>query len=239
MIIYRNKNNVLTFHSIQHNKDESGILVSRAYEKETKLVAFDDGLWSQMYTIKELAKDPNKTVWFFPSGFLIRSSTGKYSKKNLITNSLAHKQLEILQEHEPQKYFNKESDLFGCFMTQEEIEELIMLNVNFGIHGWYHLNLNLSEIKGIERRFNKRILSVLREDASLSWDFYRNLINLYPQKFINKDTLKLWYCTPYNVYNPYQELWIELFKASIQKNPISSKCKIEICIFSHERNSKE
>ena len=223
--IIANKLPILTLHSIINGVEETGIDINNIQEH---IVCFDDGLYSQLKLIKELNK--TKKVYFFPSGFLIRTN-----KPVLIKNSLAHIQLENLLSVDSEKYFNKDSKYFNTFLNLKEIEELIKENVNFGIHGWYHLNLNQSEIKKIETRFKKRIISVLREDASLSWNFYKYLINKYPSKFYENDTLILNYCTPYNVWNEYQKMWVELFKGFIMKDPINDK-NVKLNIFSYERN---
>ena len=226
--IIANKQNILTLHSIIDNKEETGIDISNIQDQ---VICFDDGLYSQFDLIKELNK--TKKVYFFPSGFLIRTEDPV-----LIKNSLAHKELENLLEIDSEKYFRKESKYFNTFLNLEEIEQLIQENVNFGIHGWYHLNLNIDEIKNIESRFKKRIISVLREDASLSWTFYKYLINKYPDKFYDNDNLNLNYCTPFNVWNDYQKMWVELFKGYILKDLISTNKNVKLSIFSYERNKK-
>lgn len=226
--IIANKQYILTLHSIIDNKEETGIDINNIQDQ---IVCFDDGLFSQLDLIKELNK--TKKVYFFPSGFLIRTGSSV-----LIKNSLAHKELENLLETDSEKYFRKESKYFNTFLNLNEIEELIQKGVNFGIHGWYHLNLNIDQIKNIESRFKKRIIAVLREDASLSWNFYKYLINKYPNEFYSNGSLNLNYCTPFNVWNEYQKIWVELFKGYILKDPISKNKNVNLNIFSYERNKK-
>ena len=180
------------------------------------IATFDDGLYCQIDTIKELSK--KLPVYFFPSGFLTR--TKEYC---FVENSLAHNTLEKI--FGSKEYLEKDHYCFNTFMTQDEIESLIQHpNVFFGVHGWFHLNLDKVTVKQ---------WSLIVKDATLTAEYYLSLIKKYPNEFIIDNTLHLNYACPYNVLNDTQKLWITIFLKEISKHSIYKN--IELIVFSHER----
>lgn len=212
---------IINFHSnVTYNIDQI---------KDFDTITFDDGLFIQIDKIKEFSK--YKPVYFFPSGFLTR-----ISKPIFVENSLVHKTLEQIMT--TKEYLNKEHPYFNIFMSQEEIENLLLLpNVNFGIHGYHHLNMNFDNINiTLSKKYK-----MIKEDANDSAKYYLNLIKKYPSKFITEDLefkkLTLNFCTPYNIYNDLQEMWITIFlkKISLEINELYSNISITLFVFSNER----
>ena len=238
MITSRNSSNTLMIHSFKSKfllGDDISINIdvileetppSNIIEKRIKfndkflvninqddIITFDDGLVQQIELIKLF--DPKKNqIIFFPSFGLIRPDN---ILPNPIENSIAHSNKLLY---------------LSTFMSSAEIWDLMSLKYKLGMHGWYHLNLNLNQ--DIDSLSTKERFKAIKDDAYKCVTEYYKFINPFINDYINNNILELYYCTPYNCYNELQEIYIgylikfidEIFLIDISK---------KLIVFSHER----
>ena len=167
------------------------------FEKELdkfNYITFDDGLYQQIEFIKLFKLISKDKIIFFPSFGLLRP---EQLPPNPIDNSIAHR--------------NKKSSL-STFMTSTEAWDLMQSGYKLGMHGWYHLNLNLNHSDLNEDGLNgNRInyLKIIKNDAKLCAKAY---VEFVKKLSIVKDISNIkehYYCTPYNIMNDLQKLYIE------------------------------
>lgn len=189
---------------------------------EDYLITFDDGLYQQIELIK-LFK-PEKVI-FFPSFGLIRPPE---MEPIPIENSYAHK--------------HKNTSL-STFMTSTEVWNLMHSGYKLGMHGWYHLNLNLnhniSSITSANPKIFKPHIKDIKEDAQKCAKAYIDFILPYLIDYIENEILTLYFCTPYNCYNDYQLLYIQILIEYLNMYLPTNITKIKLIIFSGERESIE
>lgn len=206
----------LTLEDIVDSTDIQKIKLKEEIEKslEEYLITFDDGLYQQIELIKLF--NPEKVI-FFPSFGLLRPPE---MEPIPIENSYAHK--------------HKNTSL-STFMTSTEVWNLVHTGYKLGMHGWYHLNLNLNHPD--INTGGKSPLRIIKDDAKKCAKEYSVLIKKH-LKILVKDNfpneLNLYYCTPYNIMNDYQKLYIQIvstFLAQFLEDIIPQK----LTIFSYER----
>lgn len=248
-IIY-NKENTLMVHSFSSNilpgdnisinidnilDISNGNKLKNSFKKllkknNIKTITFDDGLYQQIPFIK-LFKDYK--VIIFPSGNFIREDN---TKPIIVENSIAHKQY-----HATKTYPN-------TFMSSIEIWDLLYEKIEFGMHGWYHYNLNPKHLlEHIGTNNFRQILNTLKNDAEKCSKLYIEYIKREPTLFIKNGILNINYCTPYNCLNEYQKIYIDFFYEFILKeidqiqdpSKISNINEIQIIVYSNERISLE
>lgn len=193
-------------------------------------ITFDDGLYQQIEFIKLFKLIPKDKIIFFPSFGLLRP---EFMPPNPIDNSIAHS--------------NKKSSL-STFMTSTEAWDLMQSGYKLGMHGWYHLNLNLNHSDlnedGLEGRKNN-YLKIIKNDAKNCAKAYAEFVK---KLSIVKDISTLdthYFCTPYNIMNQLQKLYIEFLSQFLEEYlkeiptlvPLIPQQKL--IIFSHERISIE
>lgn len=154
-----------------------------SYSNQFRWLTFDDGLFVQAPLIKLF--DKSKTI-FFPSFGLLRPEE---IQPNPIENSIAHRNKPVY---------------LSTFMSSIEVWDLVQSGYKLGMHGWYHLNLNLNH-HDID---NSNKLKILKNDAKLCSKAYSEYVLKFPEVFITDGVLELFYCTPYNVLNDLQKLYI-------------------------------
>jgi hypothetical protein len=183
------------------------------------IFTFDDGLYQQYQILKLFPKD--RTI-FFPSFGLLRPNN---TIPVPVENSIAH--------------CNKKLYL-STFMTSVEVWDSMLQGYKLGAHGWYHLNLNLNHPDINNLLFTERI-KLLKDDAKKCSEAYLNYIKKDMKKYIINNELELYFCTPYNILNENQNLYINFLANFLEKNLINSNINIPIRlkIFSNERISIE
>lgn len=189
---------------------------------EDYLITFDDGLYQQIELIKLF--EPEKVI-FFPSFGLIRPPE---MEPIPIENSYAHK--------------HKNTSL-STFMTSTEVWNLMHSGYKLGMHGWYHLNLNLnhniSSITSANPKIFKPHIKDIKEDAQKCAKAYIDFILPYLTDYTENEILTLYFCTPYNCYNDYQLLYIQILIEYLNMYLPTNITKIKLIIFSGERESIE
>ncbi len=188
---------------------------------ENYLITFDDGLYQQIDLIKLF---PPEKVIFFPSFGLLRPPE---MDPIPIENSYAHK--------------HKNTSL-STFMTSTEVWNLMRSGYKLGMHGWYHLNLNLNQnISSIKTKESRKpsILLDIKEDAQKCAKAYVDFLLPYLYDYVVDDTLTIYFCTPYNCYNDYQLLYIRILIEYLNIYLPTNITKIKLIIFSGERESIE
>lgn len=227
--IFDGDNKSINIDSIIKNGDLDIKYIKYLKDNNFDTITFDDGLYQQIPLVKLFLKYFKKVI-IFPSGEFIRNDN---VKPTIVENSIAHKQY-----HETKTYPS-------TFMSSTEIWDLLFENSEFGIHGWYHYNLNPNYIPQQLGTSNfRQILNILKVDAKLSADLYIQYILKQPDLFIKNGIININYCTPYNCLNEYQKIYIDFFKVYIQKildnELIKSRInEIMIHIYSYERISFE
>ena len=186
-------------------------LFKKSFEKELiefDYITFDDGLYQQIEIIKLFPKDK---VIFFPSFGLLRPNG---IQPNPIENSIAHS--------------NKNTSL-STFMTSTEVWDLVHSGYKLGMHGWYHLNLNLNH-PDIDIKFKDK-LKILKDDA-------KKCVKAYIEYISDIDIYKneIYFCTPYNCLNEDQKLYISFLLYFLEALNIKS---LKLKVFSYERTSIE
>lgn len=186
------------------------------------LITFDDGLYQQIELIKLF--NPENVI-FFPSFGLLRPPE---MEPIPIENSYAHK--------------HKNTSL-STFMTSTEVWNLMHTGYKLGMHGWYHLNLNLNHNIGSNKtrtiQTKTNILKEIKEDAQLCAKAYIEFILPYLNCYVVEDLLTLYFCTPYNCYNDYQKVYINILIEYLNMYLPTNITNIKIIIFSGERESIE
>ena len=184
-----------------------------------KYITFDDGLYQQIGLIKLFKRLKSKVI-FFPSFGLLRPEE---LPPNPIDNSIAHS--------------NKTSSL-STFMTSTEAWDLMQSGYKLGMHGWYHLNLNLNhpDMQG-------NYLRTIKNDAKLCAKKYSELIaNTYNTDAVkDANVFTHYFCTPYNIMNKYQKLYIQFLVHYLKVFNITIPTSVpqRLIIFSYERISIE
>lgn len=223
MIIEYNSKKTLMIHSFQSifreyvGDSESELLLEDILESpgifkksfEEKLnefdyITFDDGLYQQIEFIKLFPKDK---VIFFPSFGLLRPNG---IQPNPIENSIAHS--------------NKNTSL-STFMSSTEVWDLVQSGYKIGMHGWYHLNLNLNH-HDIDYEFRRK-LKILKDDAKKCVEAYLKYVPEYKE---------IYFCTPYNCLNENQQLYIGFLSHFLEQFNIKP---LKLIVFSNERTSIE
>lgn len=191
--------------------DENGLKKEfMEYINQFEYITFDDGLYVQTKLIKLF---PKEKVIFFPSFGLMRPEE---IQPKPIENSIAHK--------------NKKTSL-STFMTSTEAWDLMQSGYKLGMHGWYHLNLNLNHLDiDIEP---KTRLKLIRDDAKKCAETYLS----YMEDLIKGGSsgyTELYFCTPYNCLNDLQRIYIE-FLAHYLETLTAINIPKKLIIFSYER----
>lgn len=183
------------------------------------IFTFDDGLYQQYQILKLFPKE--RTI-FFPSFGLLRPET---TQPYPIENSIAHSNKTLY---------------LSTFMSSTEVWDSVTQGYKLGSHGWYHLNLNLNH-PDIDNLKPYELLKLLKSDAEKSAGEYIKYISSNIKNYIINNTLELYYCTPYNIYNDYQKIYIEFFKTFLEKclKTLSINIPQKLKIFSFERESIE
>ena len=117
------------------------------------IITFDDGLYQQIEVIKLFKQ---KSI-FFPSFGLIRP---EQILPHPIENSIAHSMKKIY---------------LSTFMSSTEVWDLVHSGFKLGMHGWYHLNLNLNHLD-IDNLTTLEKYKLFREDARKCAEAYSNYI---------------------------------------------------------------
>ena len=212
--------------NIDNIMNESGFTNSFLELLKTKninTITFDDGLYQQIPLIKLFKKNDFRVI-FFPSGEFIRDDN---IKPIIVENSIAHKQY-----HSTKTYPN-------TFMSSVEIWDLLYEKNEFGIHGWYHYNLNPKQLTDhIGTNNFRQVLKALKDDAERCSNLYIEYVNKEESFFIENGILNINYCTPYNCLNEYQKLYIDFLYVFL-KNINRKITEIRINVFSGERLSLE
>lgn len=218
--------------NILDQKDPSKLsedFLNELKERNIKRITFDDGLYQQIPIIK-LFKKHFDEVYFFPTGHFIRDEE---TEPQIMENSKAHRIYHETKLHP------------STFMSSTEVWDLLFEGSRFGIHGWYHYNLNPNILpKQIGSDKFKQKMLALKIDAAASVNYYINLISTNPSLFIKDGHLIINYCTPYNCLNGYQDIYIDmliaLFTEELKPNILNLNItEVTIEIFSNERISIE
>ena len=183
------------------------------------IFTFDDGL-IQQYNILNLF--PKERTIFFPSFGLLRP---KNIQPYPIENSIAHSNKKLY---------------LSTFMSSTEVWDSMQQGYKLGAHGWYHLNLNLNHSDIDTLTFINRI-KLLKDDAKKCADAYTTFIYPNYKDYIKDNYLTLYFCTPYNVLNELQKMYIQILAEYLEKNLKTLNINIpsKLKIFSHERISIE
>ena len=194
-----------------------GRLSSEFIEKlnqQKTIITFDDGLYQQIELIKLF--DPNENqVIFFPSFGLVRPED---VLPKPIENSIAHSNKLLY---------------LSTFMSSAEIWDLMRLKYKLGMHGWYHLNLNLNQ-NDIGSLTTLEKLRLLKDDSTKCVQEYYKYIEPFIDDYIIDNELVLYFCTPYNCMNDMQKIYIDLLADSLQKT-FTTNIPIKLQVFSNER----
>ena len=201
--------------------DKSKNRLLEAFLELTKdyLFTFDDGLIQQSQILYLFPKD--RTI-FFPSFGLLRPTN---IQPYPIENSIAHSNKKLY---------------LSTFMSSTEVWDSMQQGYKLGAHGWYHLNLNLSHLDINKLTFTEK-LKTFKWDAKLCAKKYIEFISKDIEKYINDNLLELYFCTPYNIYNENQKMYILLLANYLEENLKTLNINIpsKLKIFSGERISIE
>ena len=179
------------------------------------IITFDDGLYQQIEVIKLFKQNPI----FFPSFGLLRPEN---ISPNPIENSIAHSMKKIY---------------LSTFMSSTEVWDLVHSGAKLGMHGWYHLNLNLnhSDINTLSTLEKYRLF---KEDARKCAEAYSSYITPIIDQYIVDGELELYFCTPYNCLNNFQKDYINLLCHYLNIN-FAIDIPKKLIVFSNERTSIE
>ena len=217
----------LTLEDIVDSTDSTDIQKIKLKEEiekslEEYWITFDDGLYQQIELIKLF--NPEKVI-FFPSFGLLRPPE---MEPIPIENSYAHK--------------HKNTSL-STFMTSTEVWNLVHTGYKLGMHGWYHLNLNLNHNISSTTNINKpnktHHIKDIKEDAQKCAEAYINFLLPCLDMYIVEEVLTLYFCTSYNCYNDYQIIYIQMLIEYLNMYLPTNITKIKLIIFSGERESIE
>ena len=236
MIVERNNSKTLMIHSYissYFNTDkESQFNFDSIYDSQknclteeflnlTKdyIFTFDDGLYQQYQILNYFPKD--RTI-FFPSFGLLRPID---MIPVPIENSIAHGNKKLY---------------LSTFMTSTEVWDSMLLGYKLGAHGWYHLNLNLNHLDINNLTFTEKI-KILKNDAKKCAEVYAEFLVKDIKNYIKNNELEIYFCTPYNILNDNQDLYINFFANFLEKILLTLNINIPIRlkIFSNERISIE
>ena len=213
-------NSSINIDTILH-KDKNGLVrfsdkFNDKLNLEETIITFDDGLVQQIEVIKLFGH--KHQVIFFPSFGLIRPDN---ILPNPIENSMAHSNKLLY---------------LSTFMSSAEIWDLVHLKYKLGMHGWYHLNLNLNH--DIDKLTTLEKLRSIKDDAKKCVEEYYKYLKPVLEDYIIDGILTLYFCTPYNCMNELQKIYIEFLVVFIQKT-FTINIPKKLIIFSHERISIE
>ena len=179
------------------------------------IITFDDGLYQQIEVIKLFKQ---KSI-FFPSFGLIRP---EHILPHPIENSIAHSMKKIY---------------LSTFMSSTEVWDLVHSGFKLGMHGWYHLNLNLNHLD-IDNLTTLEKYKLFREDARKCAEAYSNYITPVIDQYIIDGELELYFCTPYNCLNTFQKDYINLLCHYLDIN-FAIDIPKKLIVFSNERTPIE
>lgn len=237
MIIENNRRKTIMIHSYRSNYflgDENSILnlddlLTKDLEFKPRIkeilkdyiITFDDGLIQQYDIFKLFDFIDRRNIIFFPSFGLLRPNN---IQPNPIENSIAHSNKTLY---------------LSTFMSSVEVWDSMQQGIKLGAHGWYHLNLNLNytDIDTTQLNQDKITLITIKDDSKKCAHAYFNYIKPFIDEYIIDGCLEFYFCTPYNIYNEKQKIYINYFARTL--NLLLKKSNIDIPsklkIFSGER----
>lgn len=205
-----------------YNKSENRLLKAFSELIKDYTLTFDDGLYQQYQILNLFPKD--RTI-FFPSFGLLRPND---IQPYPIENSVAHSNKKLY---------------LSTFMSSTEVWDSMNQGYKLGAHGWYHLNLNLNHNDINTLTPNERI-KLIKNDAKLCAQEYFKYVSKYIEKYIVNGHYEFYFCTPYNIYNEYQKLYILFFAQFLEQaldtiKTLNINIPKKLKIFTNERVSIE